>query len=430
MVDYLLEGPKWGASGLGAAGGVVTWAIDATVSASFLSDITAAFADWSIYGNIQFSRVASTASSMIDFTCGAIDGHDNVLAQTTYYYSGSAMMSATVEMDSGEDWYISNGHGVSYDGLSFFVVALHEIGHAIGLDHYNAAPAVMNAYINPSVTDLRTSDIDGVRALYGTAPATGLASDKLVDQSFYFAKYADAGSSGLSAATHYDNFGWQQGKDPDAYFSTNGYLAAHADVRTAGVNPLLQYDQTGWKLGYDASAAFDTSLYLEHNPDVKAAGMDPLAHYLQYGKAEGRPAYAAVGQASSFTHGSFDAEFYLLSNPDVAKVAIAAGGDSFAFAYAHYEQYGRHEGRNPNSLFDVKGYLNAYADVRNAGMEPLTHYDNYGWKEGRDPSAAFDTKHYEASYADVASAHIDPLQHFLAYGVHEGRASFSDGVIG
>src|SRR5258708_21607731 len=157
---------------------------------------------------------------MIDFTFGAIDGHDTVLAQTTYYYSGSAMMSATVEMDSGEGWYISNGHGVSYDGLSFFVVALHEIGHAIGLDHYNAAPAVMNAYINPPVTDLRTSDIDGVRALYGTAPATGLASDKLVDQSFYFAKYADAGSSGLSAATHYDNFGWQQGKDPDAYFST------------------------------------------------------------------------------------------------------------------------------------------------------------------------------------------------------------------
>jgi hypothetical protein len=429
MLDYALEGAKWGTGGLGTPGGTVTWAIDATVPASFLGDIAAAFADWSTYANIQFTRVASTASSMIDFTFGAIDGHDNVLAQTTYYYSGSSMTSATVEMDSGEGWTVSNGHGVSYDGLSFFVVAVHEIGHAIGLDHYNAAPAVMNAYLDPSVTNLRTSDIDGVRALYGTA-ATGLPSDKMVDSSFYFAKYADAASSGQSAASHYDNFGWQQGKDPDAYFSTNGYLAAHADVRSAGVNPLLQYDQAGWKLGYDASAAFDTALYLEHNPDVKAAGLDPLAHYTQYGKAEGRLVFASVGQASSFTHGSFDAEFYLLSNPDVAKAAISSSGDSFVFAYNHYEQYGWHEARNPNSLFDVKGYLNTYADVRNAGMDPLTHYDAYGWKEGRDPSASFDTHQYEAHYADVASAHIDPLQHFLAYGIHEGRSSFSDGHLG
>lgn len=78
MVDYVLEGPKWGGPGLGTAGGVVTWAIDATVSASFLADIRAAFADWSAYGNIQFSQVSSTASSMIDFTFGAIDGHDNI----------------------------------------------------------------------------------------------------------------------------------------------------------------------------------------------------------------------------------------------------------------------------------------------------------------------------------------------------------------
>ena len=40
----------------------------------------------------------------------------------------------------------------------------------IGLDHYNAVPAIMNAILNPSVTDLRQSDIDGVEAVYGPAP--------------------------------------------------------------------------------------------------------------------------------------------------------------------------------------------------------------------------------------------------------------------
>jgi hypothetical protein len=34
---------------------------------------------------------------------------------------------------------------------------------------------------------------------------------------------------------------------------------------------------------------------------------------LQYGNQEGRQAYAAIG--SSITHGSFDAEYYLLRNP-------------------------------------------------------------------------------------------------------------------
>lgn len=430
MADYALEGPKWGGSGVGTAGGVVTWAVDATVSASFLADIRAAFADWSIYGNILFAEVASTASSMIDFTFAAIDGLNSVLGRTNYSYSGSTMLSATIQMDTGEGWHISNGHGVSNSGLSFFVVAVHEIGHAIGLDHYNSAPAVMNSYLNTSISDLQASDIHSVQALYGVFPVTSALGDRLVDQAFYFSKYSDAGNSGMSASAHYNNLGWQQGKDPDAYFSTTGYLAAHSDVRAMNSNPLLQYDQAGWKLGYDASASFDTSLYLERNPDVKAAGMDPLAHYLAYGKAEGRQAYAAVGQVSSFTHGSFDAEFYLLSNPDVAKAAISAGGDSFVFAYNHYEQYGWHEGRNPNSVFDVRGYLSTFADVRAAGIDPLAHYDTNGWQEGRDPSASFDTRAYLSQYADVATAHIDPLQHFLGYGIHEGRSTFPDNHLG
>jgi len=443
MVDYVLEGPKWGSTGVGSAGGVVTWAVDATVSAAFLADITAAFSDWSIYANIQFQQVASTASSMIDFGFGVIDGLNNILGQTNYSYSGSgSMLSAAVVMDSGENWTVSGGHAYSASGVSFYVTAVHEIGHGIGMGHYNAGPAVMNSSIDMSLTDVTASDIHGIQALYGVATAvaaptpvptpapTPVAADKMVDSTFYFAKYADAASSGMTAKDHYDQVGWQQGHDPDAYFSTNGYLAANADVRAAGVNPLQQYDQTGWKQGHDASAAFDTSLYLEHNADVKAAGIDPLAHFLNYGQAEGRVAFAAVGQAANFTHGSFDAEFYLLSNPDVAKAALGVVGDASEFAYDHYSHYGWQEGRNPNSLFDVRGYLNTFADVRASNSDPLAHFDNYGWKEGRDPSAAFDTSTYEASYVDVAASHSNPLLHFLSYGIHEGRAAFADGTLG
>jgi hypothetical protein len=88
------------------------------------------------------------------------------------------------------------------------------------------------------------------------------------------------------------------------------------------------------------------------------------------------------------------------------------------------------EGRNPNALFDVNGYLATYADVDAANINPLTHYNQFGWQEGRDPSVGFDTAAYLAAYADVAAAHVDPLTHYLQFGIHEGRSPFADGVWG
>ena len=125
-------------------------------------------------------------------------------------------------------------------------------------------------------------------------------------------------------------------------------------------------------------------------------------------------------------HG-FDAAYYLANNPDVAAASHAAGGDSFAFALQHYNQYGWHEGRNPNAEFETKGYLAAYTDVAAANMNPLTHYDTYGWHEGRDPSANFDTLQYLAHYSDVKAAGIDPMSQYIEYGAAQGRSTFADG---
>jgi len=104
MADFALEGTKWGSTGLGTAGGIVTWAIDATIPASFLTIISSAFADWAHYANIQFQEVASTVSSQIDFSLGAIDGLNKVLGETRYFYFGTKFTSASVEFDSGEGW--------------------------------------------------------------------------------------------------------------------------------------------------------------------------------------------------------------------------------------------------------------------------------------------------------------------------------------
>ena len=157
--DFSLEGAKWGSPELGTAGGTVTWAVDESISQADLQSINVAFAEWSKVANIQFQEVSSTAVADIDFSNSAIDGAGNVPGVTGFSFSGGQLKSADVQFDSGDN----------LSGAELTLVATHEIGHAIGLDHFNDAPAVMNSTANFSLTGLAQSDIDGILALYGAS---------------------------------------------------------------------------------------------------------------------------------------------------------------------------------------------------------------------------------------------------------------------
>ena len=58
----------------------------------------------------------------------------------------------------------------THDGINLFFVALHEIGHALGLEHTTKENAVMNSlykeYKGYNI-QLDSDDIDGIKALYG-----------------------------------------------------------------------------------------------------------------------------------------------------------------------------------------------------------------------------------------------------------------------
>ena len=166
MANYALEGPHW------AIGQTVTWAADPSVPAFFLNDIADAFADWSSHANIHFQQVASPTAANIVLSEAPLDGPGGMVGETHYTYSGQTLGSAHIEFDNNEGWSPSGTHAVSAQGVGLFPVALHEIGHGgVGLDHYDAVPAIMNTILTPSVTDLTPSDIAGAQAIYGPPAA-------------------------------------------------------------------------------------------------------------------------------------------------------------------------------------------------------------------------------------------------------------------
>lgn len=264
--------------------------------------------------------------------------------------------------------------------------------------------------------DGRSYDLTGV----GTVAFTdGSVVEKdgspLVDDLFYYAHNPDVWRAGMDADAHYAQFGWKEGCDPNALFSTRSYLAANPDVAAVGMNPLDHYDTYGWKEGRSPGQDFSAETYLARHPDVAAAGMDPLLHYLEYGMSEGRTADSGfrIGADGHHLYGDFDATFYLAQNPDVAAVAAAIGRRPDTFALTHYLTYGASEGRDPSALFSTHGYLAANPDVAAAGMNPLLHYMEFGWKEQRDITGSNQTLPFPTYHLGADGLQADPLADYL-----------------
>lgn len=66
------------------------------------------------------------------------------------------------------------------------------------------------------------------------------------------------------------------------------YLYWYRDVLAFPEGPGAHYLHFGWREGRDPSAGFSTVGYLEANPDVAHAKINPLVHFLEFGLAEGR----------------------------------------------------------------------------------------------------------------------------------------------
>lgn len=113
--------------------------------------------------------------SSVDFTddvCGS-DFGDNTLAVTLRRLQSTILgppnlIEADIVVNNDVNYNIYDGPIPQFGipGLDFRRVALHELGHVIGLDHESAAPAIMAPNIS-NLDRLQADDIAGVNTLYG-----------------------------------------------------------------------------------------------------------------------------------------------------------------------------------------------------------------------------------------------------------------------
>jgi hypothetical protein len=103
--------------------------------------------------------------------CGTAWG-SGVLATTTTWSSNGKTVQSGISFNSNFNWNVYDGPFATgqWNGVQDFQrVALHELGHVMGLGHENSLPSIMSTYVATGTTIIRPQpdDIAGVNALYG-----------------------------------------------------------------------------------------------------------------------------------------------------------------------------------------------------------------------------------------------------------------------
>ncbi len=272
------------------------------------------------------------------------DGSDfptNTYAHAGYPWCGSdfsAFCSFVHFNDETYKWGTGNGGAVQ----DIETIALHELGHVLGLDHSADAGAVMYPTVALGVKrhSLSQDDIDGIRAMYPTY------RDLRTFEPFWYLLFNNDVATAynwamLGGSFHWLEYGRKEGRGASPGFDVRYYLKNHPDVAqvygaTNYLAAIWHWREYGIGEGRRASPAFDAKYYLNRYPDLQWAYgatnyQAALLHWMQAGIKEGR-------RASD----SFDPVYYLQANPDVAAYY---GATNYPAAVYHWLTSGINEGR-------------------------------------------------------------------------------------
>ncbi len=167
-----------------AAGNVNTiWSsILTTLGAGATAAIANAFATWAAVTNLTvigptvdtglpFDDIGAMGANAGDIRFGAydFDGTSGVLAHGYFPPLNGVTAAGDLHFDEDEAWILSLLPEGSPTGgsIDWETVVLHEMGHALGLDHSADTGSVMYAYYGSVHRVLSADDIAGIQAIYG-----------------------------------------------------------------------------------------------------------------------------------------------------------------------------------------------------------------------------------------------------------------------
>ena len=196
-----------------------------------------AFAAWEAVTDLDFREVADGPDS--DIRIGLTGGGDStggILAYTTSWSQGADAVESVIAVDF--DAVAQLDRTGSWTPTHIYNIALHEIGHAIGLDDSQVRDAVMHSAYDVSTTTrlaLHQDDLDGVKAIYSrsnrgsSSPPAPVPSAPVVPLGDLSVQPGPAGGSGTVEGNGQDYFSFDLTASSGVRFELRN-LTADADL--------------------------------------------------------------------------------------------------------------------------------------------------------------------------------------------------------
>ncbi|XP_028656004.1 matrilysin-like [Erpetoichthys calabaricus] len=141
------------------------------------NSIAMAFKVWSDVSPLTFIKINSgTADIMISFASkehGDFHPFDGPSGTLAHAFSPGSGLGGDAHFDNDETWTTSSRK------FNLYLVAAHELGHSLGLDHSSNPIALMYPtykYVNTNGYQLPKDDVEGIQSIYGKPPAKQLTA--------------------------------------------------------------------------------------------------------------------------------------------------------------------------------------------------------------------------------------------------------------